>query len=68
MLLQAGVRAAGTADARAANGAADVSIAALTADSRRVTPGTLFAALPGIRTDGRAYIADAVARGADGTP
>ena len=36
----------------------------LTADSRAVRPGFLFAALPGATTDGRAFIADAVARGA----
>jgi len=36
----------------------------LTADSRAVRPGMLYAALPGARTDGRAFIADAVARGA----
>ncbi len=42
----------------------DIDIRGLTADSRRVRPGYLFAALPGHRTDGRAYIADAVARGA----
>jgi UDP-N-acetylmuramoyl-L-alanyl-D-glutamate--2,6-diaminopimelate ligase len=39
-------------------------IAGLTADSRAVMPGFLFAALPGARADGRAFIADAVARGA----
>ncbi|MFO0996498.1 MAG: UDP-N-acetylmuramoyl-L-alanyl-D-glutamate--2,6-diaminopimelate ligase [Alphaproteobacteria bacterium] len=39
-------------------------IQGLTADSRRVRPGYLFAALPGHKTDGRAYIADALARGA----
>lgn len=39
-------------------------IAGLTADSRAVRPGFLFAALPGARSDGRAYIADAVAHGA----
>ncbi|WP_426958788.1 UDP-N-acetylmuramoyl-L-alanyl-D-glutamate--2,6-diaminopimelate ligase [Muricoccus radiodurans] len=43
---------------------AGLDITALTADSRQVRPGTLFAALPGARTDGRAHIADAVARGA----
>jgi UDP-N-acetylmuramoyl-L-alanyl-D-glutamate--2,6-diaminopimelate ligase len=43
---------------------ADILIGALTADSRRVTPGTLFAALPGARADGRAFVADAIARGA----
>jgi UDP-N-acetylmuramoyl-L-alanyl-D-glutamate--2,6-diaminopimelate ligase len=39
-------------------------IAGLTADSRAVRPGYLFAALPGAKADGRAFIADAVARGA----
>jgi UDP-N-acetylmuramoyl-L-alanyl-D-glutamate--2,6-diaminopimelate ligase len=39
-------------------------IRGLTADSRAVAPGFLFAALPGSRTDGRAFIAEAVARGA----
>ena len=38
--------------------------AGLTADSRDVRPGYLFAALPGRRADGRGFIADAVARGA----
>jgi UDP-N-acetylmuramoyl-L-alanyl-D-glutamate--2,6-diaminopimelate ligase len=39
-------------------------ISGITADSRRVRPGFLFAALPGARADGRAFIAEAVARGA----
>lgn len=42
----------------------DPDIIGLTADSREVRPGFLFAALPGSRLDGRAYIADAVAKGA----
>ena len=33
-------------------------------DSREVRPGTLFVALPGERTDGHAYLAEAVAAGA----
>lgn len=33
-------------------------------DSRKVTQGSVFIALPGSRTDGAAFIADAVARGA----
>ena len=41
-----------------------LEIAGITADSRRVAPGYLFAALPGSRADGRAFIADAVSRGA----
>jgi UDP-N-acetylmuramoyl-L-alanyl-D-glutamate--2,6-diaminopimelate ligase len=42
----------------------DVEILALTADSRRVRPGALFAALPGSNTDGMAFIPEAVTRGA----
>jgi len=43
---------------------AGLEIAGVTADSRQVVPGDLFAALPGVRADGRAFIADAVERGA----
>ena len=50
--------------ADAAAGAADPDIAGLTADSRAVRPGFVFAALPGVKADGRAYIADALAKGA----
>ena len=39
-------------------------ILGLTADSRAVGPGFLFAALPGARADGRAFVAEAVSRGA----
>lgn len=39
-------------------------ILSLTADSRAVGPGSLFAALPGAKTDGARFVADAVARGA----
>ncbi len=42
----------------------DPEIAGLTADSRAVAPGYLFAALPGSREDGRDFITDALARGA----
>ena len=42
----------------------DAEITALACDSREVVPGALFAALPGHRADGRAYIADALDRGA----
>lgn len=38
--------------------------AGLTADSRAVQPGFLFAALPGTKNDGREFIADAISRGA----
>jgi UDP-N-acetylmuramoyl-L-alanyl-D-glutamate--2,6-diaminopimelate ligase len=43
---------------------AGIEIAGLTADSRAVRPGWLFAALPGTRTDGRSFIDSAIERGA----
>jgi len=39
-------------------------IAGLAVDSRQVAPGYLFAALPGVNTDGARFIADALSRGA----
>jgi len=42
----------------------EASIHALTEDSRTVTPSALFAALPGTRQHGRAFIGDAIKRGA----
>ncbi len=41
-----------------------LDIAGITADSRQVAPGDLFAAIPGTRSDGRRFIAEAVSRGA----
>ncbi len=53
------------ADRPAAPGSPDGSeITGITADSRAVLPGFLFAALTGARRDGRAFAADAAARGA----
>ncbi len=43
---------------------AAVPIAGLAVDSRQVAPGYLFAALPGVNTDGASFIADALSRGA----
>jgi UDP-N-acetylmuramoyl-L-alanyl-D-glutamate--2,6-diaminopimelate ligase len=43
---------------------ADVDICGLTADSREVRPGVLFAAFPGAKLDGARFVADAVTRGA----
>src|SRR6201996_89525 len=56
--------AAGSGGLTGPNAIADLDIAGVTADSRHVVPGDLFAALPGTKTDGRAFIAEAVARGA----
>ncbi len=46
------------------SGAADVAIAGLTADSRKVAPGFLFAALQGVAAHGRDFVAQARANGA----
>ncbi len=51
-------------DGRLETGPGDTAIAGLSADSREVKPGWLFAALAGSRTDGARFIADALARGA----
>jgi UDP-N-acetylmuramoyl-L-alanyl-D-glutamate--2,6-diaminopimelate ligase len=41
-----------------------VTPSGITADSRRIGPGEVFAAWPGFRTDGRRYLASAIERGA----
>ncbi len=43
---------------------ADIDVLGLAYDSRRVKPGYLFVAVPGLKTDGHLYIKDAVAAGA----
>src|SRR5690349_9592481 len=43
---------------------ADVEVAGVASDSRRVRPGDVFFALAGMHTDGRRHVAEAVARGA----
>lgn len=45
-------------------GSAGIEIAGLTADSRLVKPGFLFAAIPGTRVDGTSFAAQAVKSGA----
>ena len=47
-----------------ADGALDVEVAALATDSRSVTAGALFFALPGAHTDGRRFVPQALERGA----
>ena len=48
----------------AVKGPLDRPISGLVIDSRRVVPGTLFFALPGLRADGATFIDEAVSRGA----
>src|SRR6266481_5386659 len=48
----------------ALEGSGDVEVHGIAYDSRRVKPGDLFVAVTGIRSDGHAYAADAVAAGA----
>lgn len=45
-------------------GDGSVPISALTADSRQVAPGHMFAALPGVKTDGSAFVPQAIGAGA----
>ena len=42
----------------------DTDISTLTCDSKEVIPGALFVAMEGAKTDGRAYIPEALDRGA----
>jgi UDP-N-acetylmuramoyl-L-alanyl-D-glutamate--2,6-diaminopimelate ligase len=52
------------AGAEAPAGSGDVDIAGLTADSRQVQPGWLFAAMPGSKMDGARFVPEALAKGA----
>ena len=51
-------------EAKLSAAVAALPIAGITADSRQVKPGYLFAALCGVNTDGARFAADAVARAA----
>lgn len=45
-------------------GVGSIEVTGITADSRKVAPGFMFAALPGTETDGAHYIAQAIENGA----
>ena len=49
---------------RRAGGPGDPDILTVTHDSRAARTGSLFAAFPGLKSDGRRFVADAVSRGA----
>jgi UDP-N-acetylmuramoyl-L-alanyl-D-glutamate--2,6-diaminopimelate ligase len=51
-------------EAKLPEGLSRLPISGLAADSRDVQPGFLFAALPGVKTDGQRFIAQALERGA----
>ncbi len=53
-----------TLDAPLPPGLAALDVTGLTADSRRVSPGTVFFAVPGAKADGLAFAAPATAAGA----
>ena len=48
----------------AMKGSLERPISGLVMDSRRVVPGNLFFALPGLRSDGPSFVDEAVSRGA----
>ena len=49
---------------RLAGPSRDPEVSSITHDSRRAAAGTLFAAFPGANADGRAFLGQAIARGA----
>lgn len=51
-------------DLKSATGNLDIEISNVASDSRKVTPGTLFIAIRGLKTNGHFYIKDALAKGA----
>src|SRR4026209_2763658 len=51
-------------DALSIEGALDREVTGVAYDSRRVTPGMVFVAIPGQKTDGHEFIETAVERGA----
>jgi UDP-N-acetylmuramoyl-L-alanyl-D-glutamate--2,6-diaminopimelate ligase len=64
LLTERGLAALPGADAAAIGTGSDPLVRSVVLDSRRAGAGALFAALPGMRADGRAFAHEAVARGA----
>ncbi|MDD5451516.1 MAG: UDP-N-acetylmuramoyl-L-alanyl-D-glutamate--2,6-diaminopimelate ligase [Desulfovibrionales bacterium] len=54
----------GSIDKKLTEGLPDIEIADVAYDSRKVSQGSLFVAISGAKTDGHAYIHDAISRGA----
>ncbi|WP_075292205.1 UDP-N-acetylmuramoyl-L-alanyl-D-glutamate--2,6-diaminopimelate ligase [Pararhizobium arenae] len=50
--------------AQLTDGRGDIDIRGITADSRKVEPGSLFVALSGTKADGASFIVDAISKGA----
>ena len=53
-----------TADVIEVQGPVDREVVGIAYDSRRITPGMIFVAIPGLRADGNDYILSAIERGA----
>src|SRR3989338_4848132 len=45
-------------------GNTDIEVSGVEYNSKKIKPGALFVAIPGFKTDGRAYVSQAVAQGA----
>lgn len=56
--------AAAVAGARLIRGDPSLLIRAVSQDSRQISPGSLFVAIPGLERDGREFVPDALRRGA----
>ena len=54
----------GDGEILASRGPLDRPASGIVMDSRRVVPGNVFFALPGLRTDGSTHVAEALSRGA----
>lgn len=66
MTLAEVARAAGGRLADPADPAAEATVAAVVSDSRAVTPGALFAAITGARSDGHDFVPSVLEAGAVG--